>query len=68
MQTRTKVDKTLKNNDLYKDGIPIMVARYPEIAKIVIDERNKFLTYVLQSSAGMAINKSGIKQNILNSG
>lgn len=42
-----------------------MAADYPELEKVIVDERDKFLAYSLQSCAGIAIDKSGLKPNLI---
>lgn len=65
MKTRKQNVKTLRNINLLEDEVFKIAG---EIAKIVNDERNKFLTYILQSAAGISINQDGIKQKMLPSG
>jgi pheromone shutdown protein TraB len=40
-----------------------MAADYPELEKVIVDERDKFLTYSLQNCAGFEIDKTGLKPN-----
>jgi len=50
----------LKNKDLLATLMLQMAVDYPELEKVIIDERDKFLTYSLQSCAGIIIDKTGI--------
>lgn len=38
---------------------------YPELEKVIVDERDKFLTYSLQSCAGIVIDETGFKPNLI---
>lgn len=42
-----------------------MAADYPELEKVIVDERDKFLTYSLQSCAGIVIDQAGLKPNLI---
>jgi len=44
-----------------------MAADYPELERVIVDERDKFLTYSLQNCAGFVIEKIGNKPNVFNS-
>lgn len=52
-----------KNKDLLETLMHEMAADYPELEKVIVDERDKFLTYSLQSCAGIVIEKTGLKPN-----
>lgn len=43
-----------------------MAADYPELERVIVDERDKFLTHSLQCCAGLVIDKTGNKPNALN--
>lgn len=36
-----------------------MAVDYPELEKVIVDERDKFLAYSLQSCAGIVIDQTG---------
>lgn len=57
--TKEDVEK-LKNKDLLATLMLQMAVDYPELEKVIIDERDKFLTYSLQSCAGIIIDQTGI--------
>lgn len=42
-----------------------MAIDYPELEKVIVDERDKFLTYSLQSCAGVVIDETGLKPNLI---
>jgi len=56
-----------KNKDLLETLMHEMAADYPELERVIVDERDKFLTYSLQNCAGFVIEKIGNKPNIFNS-
>jgi len=60
--TKEDVEK-FKNKDLLETLMHEMAADYPELEKVIVDERDKFLTYSLQSCAGIVIEKTGLKPN-----
>jgi len=43
-----------------------MAADYPELERVIVDERDKFLTYSLQNCAGFLIEKTGNEPIIKN--
>lgn len=45
-----------------------IVADYPELKDVIIDERDKYLTYNLQLFAGIDVDVNGELVNLLNSG
>lgn len=45
----------LKNRDLLGTAMNQLVSDYPELEKVIIDERIKFLTYRLQRCARIEI-------------
>lgn len=50
-----------KNKDLLETLMLEMAADYPELEKVIVDERDKFLTYSLQNCAGFTIDQTGLK-------
>lgn len=42
-----------------------LAADYPELEKVIVDERDKFLTYSLQRCAGILIDKNNIEPNLI---
>ncbi|XP_050436971.1 traB domain-containing protein [Adelges cooleyi] len=62
--TKEDVEK-FKNKDLMEALMLQMAADYPELEKVIVDERDKFLTYSLQSCAGIIIDKTGLKPNFI---
>lgn len=42
-----------------------MAADYPELEKVIVNERDQFLTYSLQSCAGIVIDQAGLKPNLI---
>lgn len=55
-----------KNKDLLETLMHEMAADYPELERVIVDERDKFLTHSLQCCAGFVIDKAGNKPNTLN--
>jgi len=55
-----------KNKDLLETLMHEMAADYPELERVIVDERDKFLTHSLQSCAGFVIDKAGNKPNEFN--
>lgn len=45
-----------------------IVADYPELKDVIVDERDKYLTYNLQLFAGIDVNTNGDLINLLGSG
>jgi len=60
MLIRKEDVEKLKNKDLLATLMLQMAVDYPELEKVIIDERDKFLTYSLQSCAGIIIDQTGI--------
>uniref|UniRef100_A0A2S2QT17 TraB domain-containing protein n=1 Tax=Sipha flava TaxID=143950 RepID=A0A2S2QT17_9HEMI len=60
--TKEDVEK-FKNKDMLETLMIEMAADYPELEKVIVDERDKFLTYSLQNCAGFEIDKTGLKPN-----
>lgn len=54
-----------KKKDLLESLMLEMSVDYPEIEKVIVDERDKFLTYSLQNCAGLVVDKNGPKPNSL---
>jgi len=48
-----------KNKDLLETLMLEMAVDYPELEKVIVDERDKFLAYSLQSCAGIVIDQTG---------
>ncbi|XP_050537326.1 traB domain-containing protein [Daktulosphaira vitifoliae] len=57
--TKEDVEK-FKNKDLLETLMLEMAADYPELEKVIVDERDKYLTHSLQSCAGFTIDKTGV--------
>lgn len=64
MNRKEDVEK-FKNKDLLETLMLEMAADYPELERVIVDERDKFLAYSLQSCAGIAIDESGLKPNLI---
>lgn len=54
-----------KKKDLLESLMLEMSVDYPEIEKVIVDERDKFLTYSLQNCAGVIVDKTGLKPDLL---
>lgn len=56
-----------KDKDLLATLMIEMAADYPELRKVIVDERDKYLTYNLQMSAGFDIEPNGHLTNLIDS-
>lgn len=63
MWIRKEDVEKFKNKDMLETLMIEMAADYPELEKVIVDERDKFLTYSLQNCAGFEIDKTGLKPN-----
>lgn len=56
-----------KNKDLLETLMLEMAADYPELEKVIVDERDKFLTYSLQVCAGYTADQVDRRNSIFES-
>ncbi|VVC39664.1 Pheromone shutdown, TraB [Cinara cedri] len=61
--TKEDVEK-FKDTDLLAALMIEMAADYPELREVIVDERDKYLTYNLQKSAGFVIESNGDLTNL----
>lgn len=56
-----------KNKDLLETLMLEMAADYPELEKVIVDERDKFLTHSLQVCAGYTADQTDKHDSIFES-
>jgi len=60
MFIREEILDMTENNPTVKNLLIEVASNYSEVAEVLVEERNKCFTYVLQKHAGIQIEQAGI--------